>query len=72
MLAKAYREAPYKHDRDDIERAMNRIMSESIPIKMLREDLLKATKAKDRVAVKKIVEHMNKIRQDETYGKEIS
>jgi hypothetical protein len=29
-------------------------------------------KPKDRVSVKKIIMHINKVRQDETYGKEFS
>lgn len=72
LLTKEYAKARYKHDRQSIEEAMIRIMRTSLPIAMLREDLLRATRAGDRVAVKKIIMHIQKVRQDETYGKEIS
>jgi hypothetical protein len=72
ILTKEYENARYRHDREDIEKAMKRIMQTSLPIAMLREDLLRAMKAKDRVSVKKIIMHINKVRQDETYGKEFS
>jgi hypothetical protein len=51
---------------------MKRIMRTSVPINALREDLLKATAAGDRVAVKKIIMHIQRIRQDEIYGREIA
>lgn len=72
LLTQEYAKARYRHDKEDIEEAMKRIMRTSIPIAMLREDLLKATRAGDRVAVNKIIMHINKVRQDETYGREIS
>jgi hypothetical protein len=72
ILSSEYQTARYRHDKDDIINAMNKIMRASVPIRMLREDLLKATMANDRVAVKKIIMHINKVRQDETYGREIS
>lgn len=67
-----YASTPYKHDRLEIESAMQRILRESVPIKGLRERLILQVKARDRVGAKKTIMHINKIKQDETYGREIS
>ena len=72
LLTREYAKAKYRHDREDIEKALKRIMHTSLPITMLREDLLRATRANDRSSVKRIIMHIQKVRQDETYGKEIS
>lgn len=72
LLTKEYEKTSFKHDRDDIERSIRRIMNVSPEIAKLREDLVLATRARDRKSISKIVMKINKIRQDETYGKEIS
>lgn len=72
ILTTERKKANTEWDRRDIDRTIERIMRESVPLRSLREDLVKATRAGDRVAVKKIVMHINRVRQDETYGKEIS
>lgn len=72
ILTNEYEKAPYQHDKDEILGVMKRIMRTSVPINSLREDLLKATRVGDRPAVKRIIAHIQKIRQDETYGREIS
>lgn len=72
LLTKEYEQAKYQHDRDEIYEVIKKIMRSSVPINSLREDLLKAMRAGDRVAVKKITMHINRVKQDETYGREIS
>lgn len=72
ILSKELERANTEHDRRDIQEAINRIMRTSVPIQSLRDDLVRATRARDHRQVKKIVAHINYIRQNETYGKEIS
>lgn len=72
LLYKEYEKAPYKHDREEIERTIDRILRTSVPIRSLRQKLLLATHAKDRRAVKKIIMEINYHKQNETYGREIS
>lgn len=72
ILTTERKKANTEWDRREIDHTIERIMRESVPLRSLREDLVRATRAGDRVAVKKIVMHINRVRQDETYGKEIS
>lgn len=72
QLTKDYANAQFQHDRDDIERSIKKIMNTSSTIAKLREDLVLATRDRDRRSVDKIIMKIHKIRQDETYGKEFS
>lgn len=71
-LYKEREKAPYQHDRDFFDQAIGRIKRESSEIRNLRQDLLEQTASGDKDAQKKTIEKINKQRQDETGGREIS
>lgn len=72
ILSEGLKQAKSSSEKRDIEQVINRIMKTSVPIQSLREKLIKATAVNDRPAIKRIVAHINYVRQNETYGKEIS
>lgn len=71
-LTKALKNAGSRQEQEKLEKIMYRIVNESAPIKSLRDTLIKAMRAHDLPTVKRVQQHINKIRQDETYGREIS
>lgn len=56
--------------RAEIEETMHKIANQSAPITSLRERLIRATRAGDVGEIRKIQHHIQKVRQDETYGRE--
>ena len=68
-LANAIDGARSTQEREYYEKLVYRIMQESAPIRSLREELIKAFRARDMNRVKRIQEHIQKVRMDETYGK---
>lgn len=68
-ITQAIKEARTQGERDYLEKIAYRIINTSAPIRSLREDLVSAVRVGDTRSVSRITAHINKIRQDETYGK---
>jgi uncharacterized coiled-coil DUF342 family protein len=56
--------------RREIEETMHKIINTSAPIRSLREELVNATRGGDVLRIRKIQQHIQAIRMDETNGKE--
>lgn len=67
-LTKAIKEAQTQGERDHLKKIMERILSQSVSVTSLRNDLIKATKAGDDRTVKRLTDHIQRVRQEETAG----
>lgn len=67
-LSKALDNAKSRAEKEYYEKMVWRLVGESMPIRSLREDLLKAVRAGDRRAVDRITLHIQRIRLEETNG----
>ena len=69
MLAEAMKNARSTSEKEHYEKIAHRIVTESTEIGVLRADLIQAVRASDKRAIRMIEARIQKIRQDETYGK---
>lgn len=67
-LAKGMDEAESRQEKEKYEKIAYKIMHESAPIVSLRQELLKAFRARDMYRVNQIQQHIMRVKQDETYG----
>jgi hypothetical protein len=56
-------------EREHYERIAHRILTESAPIQSLRDELIRAFRARDMFRVKAIQHHIQTIKMEESYGK---
>jgi hypothetical protein len=67
-IAGALDNAKSRFEKDRLEKLAYKIMHESAPIVSLRQELVKAFRARDIHRVKQIQGHIHRVKQDETYG----
>lgn len=68
-LAQAIDKAKSVREKEHYQAIAYRIATESAPIQSLRDELIRAFRARDMTKVKKIQEHIQYIKMGETYGK---
>lgn len=70
-LYELWRKAPNSFWRDEYEKTIDKILRESGEVRQYREELIMAMRVKDHRHIKYCQERLNRIRQNQTAGKEI-
>lgn len=67
-LTKAIKEAGSQAQKDHLKAIMERILSQSVTVSSLRNDLIRASRVGDERTVKRLVDHIQRVRMEETAG----
>lgn len=71
-LAEQRKKARTAREIEEIDRTIYKLVRTSAPIQSLREELMKAARGGDVLRMRKIQEHIHRVRQEETNGREIA